>query len=105
MFFAGVSPMLMGVRRLFQRKREVSDTLQTIEAQKEKEILKLAFEQKGRLTPAGAALKTNLTIQEAQDLLDKMAKKGYASMKILSSGIIEYEFAEFLPDNDIKQLL
>jgi hypothetical protein len=103
-FFAGVSPIIMGVRRLFQRKQEISATLKTIEAQKEKEILRVAVEQKGKLTPAGVALKTNLTIQEAQALLEKMTKQGYAEMKILSSGLIEFEFPEFLPQSDTKQL-
>jgi hypothetical protein len=103
-FFAGISPILIGVRRLFQRKKEIAETLHTVEAQKEKEILRIAFEQGGKLTPATAALKTDLTLEEASNLLEKMTRNGHADMKILSSGIIEYEFAEFLPHTEKNQI-
>jgi hypothetical protein len=103
-FFAGVSPVLMGIRRLLGRKKELAKNQLELEAQQEKEILRAAFEQKGKLTAAGAALKTNLTIQAAQELLEKMTKNGHAAMKITNSGTIVFEFPEFLEASETNRL-
>ncbi len=41
------------------------------------------------------ALKTELSIEEAQGLLEQMARKGYAVMHLRDNGRIEYEFPQF----------
>ncbi len=43
---------------------------------KEKELL-LALEERGELTPATAAMRTSLTIDEASKLLDRLASRGH----------------------------
>ena len=43
------------------------------------------------------ALKTELSIQEAEKKLDEMAQNGYTQMQIRENGRIEYEFPEFMP--------
>ena len=35
-------------------------------------------------------------LEKAQQLLDKMAKKGYARMNITGEGTIQYEFPDFM---------
>jgi ATP/maltotriose-dependent transcriptional regulator MalT len=44
--------------------------------EKEKEIL-LALEERGELTPATAAMRTSLTIEEASRMLDRLATRGH----------------------------
>jgi len=43
------------------------------------------------------ALKTELSIHEAEKILDEMAQNGYTVMQVRESGRIEYEFPEFMP--------
>jgi predicted transcriptional regulator len=63
----------------------------------EKQILLAAKEENGIVTPALVALKTELSIQEAEKMLDDMAQNGYTVMQVRESGRIEYEFPEFMP--------
>ncbi len=103
--FGGLMPLLDGIRRLFASKKAGDpDNPKLSETQQEKQILQAAHDQKGRLTAAGAALRTNLSIQEASKLLERMTKEGYASMNVTSSGTIEYEFTDFLPEEDKQRL-
>jgi hypothetical protein len=97
MMFAGVMPLLGGLARLLTKPREAKTTAQQKEMEAEKQILRAAEEQKGRITPAKAALRTSLTIKEAQGLLERMAKEGHAVMNVTRDGLIEFEFPEFLP--------
>ena len=98
--FAGVLPLAEGLRRLrLERppRRQVEEEPQVLlsSAAAEKQILLAAKEEKGLVTPALVALKTELTIQEAEKLLEEMARKGYAVMHVRDDGRIEYEFPEF----------
>ncbi len=97
MMFAGVLPMVEGIRRLFTDKRLGKDALKEREADVEKQILRAAQEQKGKLTAATAALNTSLTLKEAQSILEKMTKEGHAVMNVTREGTLEFEFPEFLP--------
>ena len=65
------------------------------EALAEKEVLKIAQLEQGRVTPAMVALKSNLTTQRAEEVLQKLAKSGYAAMEVTEDGRVEYEFPEF----------
>ena len=60
-------------------------------------MLKTAKEEQGRITPGLVALKSELSIAEAQKILENMVQMGYALMNIKESGHIEYEFPEFVP--------
>jgi hypothetical protein len=98
--FAGILPLAEGLRRLRQERaprRALEEEPQVLlsGAAAEKQILLAAKEEKGLVTPALVALKTELTIQEAEKLLEEMARKGYAVMHVRDDGRIEYEFPEF----------
>ena len=98
MFFAGVMPMVEGIRRLstgWSPKPQVPKKPSV--ASIEKQILLTAKEENGIVTPALIALKTELSIQEAEKKLDEMAQSGYTMMQIRANGRIEYEFPEFKP--------
>lgn len=98
--FAGVLPLLDGVRRLVFGKKEKQVESQGLEDNQEKQILQAAYENKGRLTASKAALHTSLPIRAAQKILERMVKEGHAAMNVTSSGTIEYEFPDFLPQKD-----
>jgi hypothetical protein len=98
--FAGILPLVDGLRRLRRERlppKPVGEEPQALitSAAAEKQILLAAKEEKGLITPALVALKTELTIQEAEKLLEEMARKGYAVMHVRDNGRIEYEFPEF----------
>jgi len=100
MLFAGVLPMVEGIRRLYaarSSKPVVTRPKKPGVAWVEKQILLTAKEENGVVTPALIALKTELSIQEAEKKLDEMAQSGYTMMQIRENGRIEYEFPEFKP--------
>lgn len=56
--------------------------------EKEKELLR-ALEERGEITPAAAAMRTSLTVEEASKMLDKLAAKGH--MQVLNQdGVLAY---------------
>ncbi len=97
MVFAGVVPLLEGLRRTVFGKRGNKDAVLQKEADAEKQILRAAHEGNGRLTASIAALKTNLSIKEAQRILENMTREGHAVMNVTKDGFVEFEFPEFLP--------
>jgi ATP/maltotriose-dependent transcriptional regulator MalT len=65
--------------------------------EKEKELLR-AMEERGEITPAAAAMRTSLTVEEASRMLDKLAAKGH--MQVLNQdGVLAYTlFREDRPE-------
>ncbi len=101
--FAGVLPMLNGLRSVLStpsRKKLEKENARQLEREIERQILQAAHDQRGRITVAGAALHARLPMTEASRILERMAKEGHAVMNVTSSGTIEYEFPDFLPDAD-----
>jgi len=97
MFFAGVLPLLEGIRRSLVYRQRDKIAPRNDEASEEKQVLQTAKSEKGLITPALVALKTDLTIEKAEKILESMAQKGYAEMHVNENGRIEYEFPEFIP--------
>jgi len=103
LLFAGVMPMVEGFRRLAAARSYKPRTVQARRSSAtstDKQILLAAKEEKGVVTPALIALKTELSIQEAEKRLDEMAGSGYTVMQVRENGRIEYEFPEFMPRLD-----
>jgi len=92
--FAGVLPAVQGLQRLILKKTGSNKGLD--EALAEKAVLRLAKRQNGIITPAMIAVSTELTIDKAEKVLEKLAGKGYASMQVTEDGRIQYEFPEFI---------
>lgn len=97
--FAGIPALLRGIQRIYsqraltrQRREEVS---QTSDADRTKEILRVAQTHNGKVTPALVSLNSSLSLEDAERLLQELSSKGYASMNVTESGRIEYEFPEF----------
>ena len=56
--------------------------------EKEKELLG-ALEERGGLTPATAAMRTSLTVDEASKMLEDLARKGHLEMR-MDEGVMAY---------------
>jgi ATP/maltotriose-dependent transcriptional regulator MalT len=60
--------------------------------EKEKELLG-ALEEHGEITPATAAMRTSLTVDEASKMLEELARKGHLEMQ-MEEGIMAYSLGE-----------
>ncbi len=99
--FTGVVPMFEGLSRVAREPHGNSDDSVTPSrigyAYQEKEILRVAKAERGVLTPTVAALKTSLSIEQAEQILQRFAEKGYAELNVTDQGRLEYVFPEFVP--------
>ena len=108
--FAGTLPMIKGLTSLvFGRQRLAASVPPQVggatdpapgRANAERQILMVAKEEQGWVTPALAALKTDISIDNAERILQSMAEKGHATMHVTDEGRVEYRFPEFAPRLD-----
>jgi len=61
----------------------------------EKTILRIARKNSGQVTPGEVAIESDISIDEARKVLDELAKKGIAEVRVRSSGVLVYFFPEF----------
>ncbi len=66
----------------------------------EKTILRVARKNGGFVTPGEAALESDLSVEQARKLLEKMSAAGDAEMRVRSSGVVVYFFPEFARDSN-----
>ena len=59
-------------------------------------VVRLAQQRGGRLTVTEAAAETGLTVEEAGEILKRMAEGGFVEVEITDSGMIVYRFPEVL---------
>ena len=95
--FAGVLPTLEGLRRILRERKPPRIAAEEQADMDEKEILRLARDEGGTVTPALAALKTSLNTERAERVLQNLVKKGFASMDVTKEGRVVFEFPEFRP--------
>ena len=80
-----------------ESRRRVSGT-----REQEKELLQ-ALEERGGLTPASAAMRTSLTVDEASEMLEDLARKGHLKLQS-EEGVTSYSLGEHerreVPDNE-----
>lgn len=66
----------------------------------ERVILKLAKANKGIITASELALSGNIPIEEAKKDLDAMVTKGFAELRVRSSGVLVYTIPELMDQNE-----
>lgn len=59
-------------------------------------LVRLAREQGGRLTVTDAAADANLTVEEAEEILKRLADGGYVEIEVTDSGLMVYRFPEII---------
>ena len=66
----------------------------------ERTILKLAKENKGILTVSEVALGANIPIEEAKKLLETLASKGFAELRVRKSGSLVYVIPDMADEDE-----
>jgi TM2 domain-containing membrane protein YozV len=64
----------------------------------EKVILKTAKRNNGIVTPSEVALNGDIGLDKAREYLEKLAKKGFAEMRVKTNGVIVFCFPEFMQE-------
>ncbi len=98
--FAGVMPMMHGLQKVLverSNRRGLVESRRRRPEESEREVLRLARSHGGVLTPSLVALESDLSIAEAEKILEGLAARGHSSVEVRANGRIEYEFAEFKP--------
>lgn len=97
--FGGLMPMMDGLRKVIAGR---ADRREAIEAHRrrpedlEREVLRVARNQGGVLTPSLTALESGLSVAEAETVLESLASRGHCSIEVRAEGRIVYEFHEFM---------
>ncbi|TVR90019.1 MAG: hypothetical protein EA428_09260 [Spirochaetaceae bacterium] len=97
--FGGVLPIVSVLSERYSptaRARREAEA-QQIEGKREKQLLSIAREHNGRLSVALVALHSDLSLADADLLLQKLSAKGHAQMNVLDDGRIEYVIPDLLP--------
>ena len=102
--FAGVFPALGSAGKLLaeigEHRRLSREAPVMARQRQEKEILRVAKLEGGSVTPAVAALRTSCSIDEADQILQELAGKGFATMEFDDNGRVYYSFPEFRSESD-----
>ena len=97
-----VAPVLL-LRQVNRAIAAHEGSRRAVPGSKEKELLG-ALEESGELTPATAAMRTSLTVDEASKMLEDLARKGHLELQ-MEEGIMAYALGErnrrVLPGEDI----
>ncbi|MBN2531469.1 MAG: TM2 domain-containing protein [Spirochaetales bacterium] len=64
----------------------------------EKIILKTAKKNDGIVTSSEVALNGEISLDQAKEYLEKLAKKGFAEMRVKKNGVIVFCFPEFMQE-------
>jgi DNA-binding CsgD family transcriptional regulator len=88
----GVAAPVLLMRQINRAIAAHEESRPTVPGTREKELLD-ALEERGRLTPTTAAMRTSLTVDEASKMLDTMASKGYLELR-MEEGVMAYAPSE-----------
>jgi ATP/maltotriose-dependent transcriptional regulator MalT len=86
-----VGPVLL-LRQLNQAISTQEEPRRPAPGAREKELLE-ALEQGGEITPAAAAMRTSLTVDEASKMLEELARKGHLETRT-EEGVAAYSLSE-----------
>ena len=94
--FAGILPTVDGMITVYRDRVISGKSKDSAGIETEKQVLRVAQRESGKLTPAIVALNSDLSIDDAEKVLSNFVTRGYASMNVQNDGRIVYEFLEFL---------
>lgn len=70
----------------------------------DQEILHLAAERHGVVSPSRVAIRAEVGPEKARDQLDRLVKQGFAEVQVTRQGLVVYVFPEFLDDEGRREL-
>jgi ATP/maltotriose-dependent transcriptional regulator MalT len=88
----GVAAPVLLMRQINRAIAAHEESRSTVPGTKEKELLG-ALEERGRLTPTTAAMRTSLTVNEASKMLDTLARNGHLELR-MEEGVMAYAPSE-----------
>lgn len=74
-------------------------TKKTEKESSERTILRIARKNRGMVSASEVALEANIPLEEAKKALDLLTNKGFAELRVRSSGSLVYTFPEFMDDD------
>ena len=70
----------------------------------EQEILHLAAERHGVVSPSRVAIRAEVRPEQVRDQLNRLVKQGFAEVQVTRQGLMVYVFPEFLDDDGRREL-
>lgn len=96
LFAVGVTQVIFGsLLWLLAKKLDAAAHLLRYRRQQNR-VVRLARQRGGRLTATETAADTGLTVEEAAEILKRLADGGFVEVEITDSGLIVYRFLEVL---------
>jgi len=86
----GALPLGGGAWLYWRLRRAVA---QRVIAERERIVLKLAVQQRGEVTAVDVATNSTLTLEQAQETLDKLNLKGANQVDVSDPGVVVYRFS------------
>lgn len=90
---------LLSIRMILKARKGKKKAVQE---KQERRILRLITQKGGRVTPFEIASETSLTIEEAQDALDRMCENGFGQLQVADTGSTIYVFYGIMSDHEKK---
>jgi class 3 adenylate cyclase len=94
LIFVGLMPLGIGISRLLSRRKKIKSERARMPAQQERLVFEAARRGGGRLSVMQMSAESSLSLDEAQNVLDEMAKRGYIGQEVDDNGLITYVFPE-----------
>jgi ATP/maltotriose-dependent transcriptional regulator MalT len=88
----GVAAPILLMRQINRAIAAYEESRRSVPGTREKELLG-ALEERGRLTPTTAAMRTSLTVDEASKMLDTLARSGHLELRV-EEGVMSYALSE-----------
>jgi ATP/maltotriose-dependent transcriptional regulator MalT len=88
----GVAAPVLLMRQINRAIAAHEESRRSVPGTREKELLG-ALEERGRLTPTTAAMRTSLTVDEASKMLDTLVRDGHLELR-MEEGIMAYALSE-----------
>ncbi len=107
LWWTGLFPAAFGGTMIYQafqvevRNRQERERARVMRV--EREILQLARKTGGRVTSVDVATNCGASLDEAREMLDRMAKKGHVGVQVTDEGVFVYRVFD-LPASDSKLL-
>lgn len=105
LIFAGILPFTAGLLKTIRNHLRKRRRLKQRPEKLQQYMLSLAHEHSGRLTVVQVASYGQISLQEAQETLDRMAANGYVIQQIGEDGSIQYQFPGILPSGSSASTL
>lgn len=86
-----------------KQQRHQQQAEQHVRETAEKIVIRVAAQNQGLVTPMEVALASNLSLEEARDILEQLRKNGHAKLRVADSGSYVYQLDGLLTTQQKKE--